>query len=141
MTKNHWHGISAGIALFFGAIIVIWFMSPVGDGFEEGKEYALAYTYLSYIKMPDETTIQGRTFDFADRNLPRTSVVVPLRDSNGLLVLENRSKPGTVTKFRRKVPKRIIDGVTYPAYEYIFWGFSFNLKSEQEFIPLVIPKK
>ena len=74
MNKNSWMATVA-LVLFFGAIAVVWYLSPVGDGIEEGKKYRL------------------------------------------------------------KVPKRIIDGITYPAYECVVWGFSFNLKSEQEFNP------
>ena len=108
-----------------------------GDGFEEGKSYALAYTYLSDIKGVGA----GRTFDFADRNLPRVSIVVPLEDARGPLVFENPNlKPGTVMKKRIKVAKRVIEGIEYPAYEYVIWGFNFNLKTKQEFIPMVTPK-
>src|SRR3989338_8516815 len=110
------------IAAILGTVLAIM---TSGDGFEEGKSYTLAYTYLSDIKGVGA----GRTFDFADRNLPRTSIVVPLKDARGPLVFENPNlRGGTVIKKRIKVSKRVIEGVEYPAYEYIIWEFNFTHK-------------
>ena len=150
MTKNQviqMVGCVVAAILIFGGIAVTILGFIDNEGIEDGKSYDLAYTYLSDLKIPGvgslgKGTIPGRTFDFADRNLPRNSIVVPLRDERGPLVFENASlKPGTVRKQRIKIAKREIEGIKYPAYEYVIWEFNLNHKTEQKHIPVVTPKK
>ncbi|MBI2057557.1 MAG: hypothetical protein HYT63_01040 [Candidatus Yanofskybacteria bacterium] len=128
--------------LIVGSGIVIALSYINSDGFEEGKNYALAYTYLSDIRVPGRGVVAGRTFDFADRNLPRNSIVVPLSDERGRLCWEDPLlAPGTVRKSRFYVQEQRVEGITYPGYWVVVWRFNFNTKSEQKHIPTVIPKK
>ena len=110
-----------------------------GDGIEAGKTYALAYTYKATIKGGG----QARVFDFADRSLLRTSVVVPLSDDRGMpLVRENTSLPvSTVRKIEASVPTRVVEGVTYPGYNYVEWQYHLSVVGPQSIIPVVKPSK
>ena len=109
------------------------------DGIEAGKTYALAYTYKVTIKGEGP----GRVFDFADRSLPRTSVVVPLRDRRGMSLVEENSAmpPSTVRKVVVSVPTRVVEGVTYPGNTYVVWQYHLSVKSEQSVVPTVTPRK
>ena len=110
-----------------------------GDGIEAGKTYALAYTYKATIKGEGP----ARVFDFADRSLPRTSVVVPLRDRRGMPLVEENSSmsPSTVRKIEARVPTRVVEGVRYPGYTYVVWQYNLSVKSEQSVVPTVTPSK
>jgi len=110
-----------------------------GDGIEPGKTYALAYSYKATIK----GGTPARVFDFSDRSLPRTSVVVPLRDDRGMpLVEEISSMPqSTVRKVVASVPTRTVEGVTYPGYTYVVWQYHLSVVGSQSVVPEVIPGK
>ena len=120
----------------------IWISSDDGDGIEEGKNYRLAATYKVRIEYAPGKTIPGRVFDFADRNLPRTSVAVPVEDARGIaLVRQNSNLPkSTVRKSRIRVLKQVVDDVVYPAYEYVLWEYSTAIVEVQNIDPPVIPK-
>ena len=139
MTKNHWYGIGARIAvLSIMAAILFW---PSEDKIEEGKIYPLAMTYLTHLQMSDGKIVDGRMFDFVDGNVVK-SKPAPLFDGRGFIVHEiSVMKPGTVKLVRRKRSGIKIEGVGYPPQEWLEWHFNYNLKSKQKFIPTIIVKK
>lgn len=122
-------------------------LSGPGDGFEEGKNYGLAKTYPVKIEVGLGKTILGRQFDFTDANVGNGGVVrVPEKDPVGRLNVfrEDDSLPvSTVRKDRVKVPGRTIDGVSYPAYEFIEWRFRMRYREfvDLDNIPMVKPKR
>lgn len=111
-----------------------------GDGFVANRTYAIAYSYKATIKGGGPA---ARVFDFADRNLPRTSIVVPLRDDRGMpLVTENPNlPPSTVRKVVGIVPTREVEGVTYPGYSYVEWQYHLGVAEPQSVVPVVTPSK
>ena len=129
-------GMLIAIVATLGALI---FGGGGGDGIENNKVYALAFTYKATIKGGGP----ARVFDFADRSLPRTSVVVPLRDRRGMPLVEETSAmpPSTVRKVVASVPTRVVEGVTYPGYTYVVWQYNLRVKSEQSVVPTVTPSK
>jgi len=141
MTKNHWYGISAGIAVLSIMAAILFWTWTSEDKIEEGKIYPLAMTYLAHLQMPDGKVVDGRMFDFVDRNVVK-SKPVPLFDGRGLVVREiSAMKLGTVKLVRQKRAGMAIEGVEYPPQEWLEWHFNYNLKSEQKFIPTIIVKK
>ena len=110
------------------------------DGIEVGRTYALAMSYKSTMK---GSGAPSRVFDFADRNLPRTSIAVPLSDARGMpLVRENRNlPPSTVRKVRGSVPTMWVEGVRYPGYSYVEWQYHFGTEAVQSVIPTITPAK
>lgn len=131
--------VAVGVVVIL-IIAAIPFMRSDSDGIEDGKTYALAMTYKTTIK---NGNVEGRVFDFADRNLPRTSILVPIRDERGVeLVKEVDSMaPSTVRKVRIRVPRTVIEGVTYPAYEYVQWQFRYATREVQQHVPTVTPRQ
>ncbi|MBP9822343.1 MAG: hypothetical protein KBC81_02800 [Candidatus Pacebacteria bacterium] len=127
------------LVLVLGFAYTSW-VSSDSDGIKEGQVYALAYTYKTTIK---GSSVEGRVFDFADRNLPRTSILVPVQDGHGIfLTKENPSLPeSTVRKMRVRVPMIKIEGVTYPGYEYVEWQYHLGTTATQSVVPTVIPRK
>lgn len=130
----------AGLFVALVALISVITMHSDGDDIEEGKVYALAYTYKSDIK---GSNLQGRVFDFADRNLPRPSILVPVRDERGIELVREYTNmaPSTVRKMRVRIREKVIEGVKYPAYEYVEWQFRFATREVQDHVPTVIPRK
>lgn len=127
--------VGLGLLLFAAWLA---FRSDESSRIEDGKEYALAYSYL----VDFDTGGRGRVFDFSDRNLPRTSIVVPLADERGPLTRTNSAlPPSTARKVREKVTARVIEGVEYPGYEYVMWEYNFTHATNQTHIPTVTPKK
>ncbi len=129
-----------GLIVFIAiAVVVPWFIVGRGDGIEAGKVYGLAYSYKATLKggMP------ARVFDFADRSLPRTSIVVPLVDDRDMpLVRENLNLPAsTVRKVIGSVPTRRVEGVTYPGYTYVEWQYHLTVVGPQSVVPTVTPSK
>lgn len=124
------------IAVGFGGLFYYGLFGR-GDGIENGKVYGLAYSYKATLK----GGTPARVFDFADRNLPRTSVVVPLHDDRGMsLVRENRSlPPSTIRKVTASVPTRTVEGVIYPGYNYVEWQYHLGVKEPQSVVPVVTP--
>lgn len=138
MTRNRI--VSVGIIVsVFGGVAVFGFWGRRGDGIEVGKTYALAYTYKATIKGGGP----GRVFDFVDRNLPRTSVVVPIRDDRGMPLVEETPSmpPSSVRKIVASVPTRVVEGVTYPGYTYVVWQYNLGVKEPQSVVPTVTPSK
>ena len=131
-----------GIAVIVFAFVLggAYFMTADNDGIEEGKVYALAYTYKANLK---GSSIEGRVFDFADRNLPRTSILVPVRDARGIALVREveTMTPSTIRKMRIRVPAVKVEGVLYPAYEYVEWQYRLGTREPQSVVPTVIPKK
>lgn len=113
------------------------------DGIQNDKLYRLAATYRARIEYAPGKTLPGRVFDFADRNLPRTSILVPVRDDRGVeLVKINPGLPaGMLRKVIVQVPERIVEGVRYPAYTYPQWEYSPNVLEIQHVEPPVIPRR
>lgn len=141
MTTREW-----SIGIVFGAVLIIgvtYLFSGVNDGIELGRDYPLAYTYLTHIKQNDQRTIDGRIFDMADRSLPKPSILVPLRDERGVaLTMPNASlKPNTIRKVKIDVPEKTIEGTLYPAYSYIQWQYNTSSSEVQTVIPTVTPAK
>ncbi|MBI2062598.1 MAG: hypothetical protein HYT64_02830 [Candidatus Yanofskybacteria bacterium] len=130
-------------ACFLAAFVVVGstylLFGRSGDGIEAGKTYALAYTYKATLKGGGP----ARVFDFADRNLPRTSVIVPLNDDRGMPLVEEISSmpPSTVRKVVASVSTRVIEGVTYPGYTYVVWQYHLSVVGPQSVVPEVIPSK
>ena len=116
------------------------FITADNDGIVEGQVYALAYTYKAVVK---GSGLEGRVFDFADRNLPKPSLFVPARDARGIsLIRENTTlPPGTVRKMRIRVPTMKIEGVTYPGYTYVELQYHLGTREPQSIVPTVIPKR
>lgn len=129
-------------AVLVAVLGLAWYFWPTGDGIENGKEYALAYSYKAILKTSKGRLVgDGRVFDFADRNVPRTSIPVPLYDERGLLVRENSFlKPSTARKMRMRVMAKVVEGVEYPGYEYVVWEYNFSHVTNQTHIPVVIVK-
>lgn len=141
MSRNKIAGIGMVTLAFLGFSLVVLglFGRGRGDGIEAGRAYALAYTYKVTIKGGGP----GRVFDFADRSLPRTSIVVPLYDDRGMpLVRENQSlPPSTVRKVIASVPTRKMEGVTYPGYTYVLWEYNLGVKEPQSVVPTITPNR
>ncbi len=134
------------VLVFIATIFVVAVVSIIafanfgrGDGIETNKVYALAFTYKATIKGGGD----ARVFDFADRSLPRTSVVVPVRDDRGMPLIEEVDSlpPSTVRKVVATVPTRVVEDVTYPGYTYVVWQYHLSVKSEQSVVPTVTPRK
>lgn len=135
--RNLFVGVLVAIVVI---VMGIRYVNSDGDGIVEGQEYGLAMTYKSVV---EETGEDARVFDFSDRNLPRTSILVPMRDERGIpLVVENpEMTPSTVRKIRVQVPKRVVEDVVYPAYEYVRWEFRFSTREVQGHVPNVTPRR
>jgi hypothetical protein len=112
------------------------------DGIETGKNYRLAASFGVDITQGKDK-IPGRQFDFADRNLPQTSIVVPETDERGvkIAVFDTNLPPSTVKKVMVNVPERQIEGVKYPAYSYPQWRYNMGTVEIQSVRPTVVPKK
>lgn len=134
--------IIVGIVIFVFVLGVQMFSGP-DDGIENGKNYRLAATYKVRIEYTAGKTIPGRVFDFADRNLPRTSIAVPMEDTRGVPLVRINSKlpPSTVRKMFVQVPQQVVEGVVYPAYEYVLWEYSTASVEIQHIEPPVVPKR
>lgn len=111
---------------------------------EEGVPYSLGYTYLVDLEYGDGEGIsqRARVFDFADRNLPEKSIVVPLEDANGILLVKRNSElpVNSVQKVRIKIADRNIEGVVYPAYEFVRWEFNPGTTEAQSVVPKMKPR-
>lgn len=124
-----------------------WYFWPEGGNggaIEEGKSYALAYSYKVYVKESAEakTVEEGRIFDFADRNIPRSGIPVPISDGRNFLVRENLGlSPSTARKIRERVRARVWEGVKYPGYEFVVWEYNFAHTTNQTHVPTVVLKK
>lgn len=130
-----------GAAVVLIAVFVGYqFTGSDSDGIEEGKVYALAATYKAAIK---GSPLEGRVFDFADRNLPRVSILVPVRDERGVAIVKENPQlpPSTIRKVRVRVSRKELEGVVYPAYEYIEWQYHAAKVEIQSVTPVVTPKK
>ena len=116
----------------------LMFLGVRGDGIPAGKIYGLGYTYKATVK-----GVPSRVFDFKDRNLPEKSIIVPLRDDRGLaLVRENTSlPPSTVRKVVGRVRTRVVEGVTYPGYDYTLWEYHMRVSRRQSVVPEMTPRK
>lgn len=132
-------GLLAVVLGFLAVTAIVFNFGRSGDGIETGKTYALAYTYKVTIKGGGP----GRVFDFADRSLPRTSIVAPVRDDRGMPLIEEISSmpPSSVRKIVASVPTRVVEGVTYPGYTYVVWQYNLGVKEPQSVIPEVKPRK
>ena len=123
MTTRRRFAIAGAIVIVFAFVLGgAYFMTADSDGIVEGKVYGLAYTYKTDIK---GSTVEGRVFDFADRNLPRTSILVPVRDARGIPLARevDTMAPSTIRKMRVRVSAVKVEGVLYPAYEYVEWQY------------------
>jgi hypothetical protein len=119
-------------------------LSNPGDGIEVGKQLKLAATYKVDIDQgKGKAPISGRVFDFADRNLPRTSLTVPESDPRGarIVYLDTSLPAATLTKVIVNVEARKIEGVDYPAYSYPQFRYNTGTVEIQTIKPLVIPKR
>jgi hypothetical protein len=136
MKRKFWVGALLLVALVVG----YQFIGSDSDGIEEGKTYALAATYKAAIK---GSSLEGRVFDFADRNLPRVSILVPVKDERGVAIVRENSNlpPSSVRKVRVQVTRKELEGVVYPGYEYIEWQYHAATVEIQNVTPLVTPKK
>lgn len=114
----------------------------VASTIEEGVPYGIGYSYLADLDMGDGQVERARVFDFADRNLPERSLVVPLKDLNNVpLVVANFELPvGTVQKVRIMIAERSIEGVVYPAYEFVRWEYRFETTEKQSVVPVLKPR-
>ncbi len=131
--------VAAALLLLVG--FWVYFLSSSDDKVEEGKIYPLAMTYLANLQMPDGKVVDGRMFDFVDRNIVK-SKPAPLFDGRGPIVREIPGmKPGTVKLIRQKRQGILVERVVYPPQEWLEWHFNYNFKSEQKFIPTIIVKK
>ena len=140
MSERKFDAFAASILIALVVFIVGFFIffPKGGDGIEISKNYALAYTYKATLK----GGTPARVFDFADRNLPRLSVVVPLADERGMtLVRENRNlPPSTVRKVVGRVPTSVVESVTYPGYDYVLWEYHMSVKAPQSVVPEITPR-
>lgn len=141
--KVRWERIGA-VAVILTVVVLVGYkwLSSDSDGIQVGKNYQLAYSFLTDIKT-SQGTIPGRQFDFADRNLPRTSIIVPVRDERGIVIARENYDlpPSTIRKVQGHIPAKTIEGVTYPAYDYTAWEYHFSVKAPQEIIPTVTPHR
>lgn len=133
--------MTAIAASLLGAVLALIIWWPSNDKVEVGKIYPLAMTYLANLQLPDSKVVDGRMFDFVDRNVVK-SKPAPLTDGRGQIVWEiPNMKPGTVKLVRQKRPGVTIEGINYPPQEWLEWHFNYNLKSEQKYVPTIIVKK
>src|SRR3989344_8551272 len=139
---RRWFPVACVVAILVMGLGIRMFSGP-DDGIEEGKAYKLAATYKVQIEYAPKNLVPGRVFDFADRNLPRTSIAVPMADDRGIaLVMPNPKLPqSTVRKSRVQVPKRVVEDVVYPAYEYVLWEYNLSNVEIQSIDPPVVPKR
>lgn len=130
-----------GVAVVVVVLLGVQIFSGPDDGIEDGKNYRLAATYKVQIEYAPNRKVPGRVFDFADRNLPRTSIAVPTADDRGIpLISVNPNLPKSmVRKTRVQVPSREIEGVIYPAYEYVLWEYNTASVEIQHIEPPVVP--
>ncbi len=119
-----------------------WTYSRAKSAIEEGVSYALGYTYLVDLEDDDGNFERARVFDFADRNLPERSIIVPLEDANGiLLVKRNPELPvNSVQKVQIQIAERNIEGVVYPAYEFVRWEYNPGTTEAQSVVPKMKPR-
>ncbi len=146
--RRHDWTVSISLLILLAISVVVAFVgvrvfSGPDDGIQLGKNYKLAASYRAQIEMSPGKTIPGRVFDFADRNMPRSSIAVPTQDERGvtLVKLNTTLPPSTVRKSRVSVPKRVIEDVVYPAYEYVLWEYNLATVEVQGIDPPVIPRR
>ncbi|MDP3697221.1 MAG: hypothetical protein Q8R55_04305 [Candidatus Taylorbacteria bacterium] len=130
-----------GVGILLAFLAGLWVFYPVAS-IEEGVPYSLGYTYLADLEVGDGQLERARVFDFSDRNLPEKSIIVPLVDANGIpLVRRNADLPiNTVQKVRIQVPGRTVEGVAYPAYEFVRWEFNPSTTETQSIVPVIKPQ-
>jgi hypothetical protein len=144
-SRPRWVNIAGGM----GVVLLVLFganrlLSTPDDGIPVGQELKLAATYLVEIEQgKGKAPIEGRVFDFADRNLPRTSLTVPETDPRGarIVYLDTQMPASTLKKVIVTVEARTIEGVNYPAYTYPQFRYNRGTVEIQSIKPRVIPKK
>lgn len=148
---RRWFPATVVVAIIAVGGLINVFSDP-DDGVEYDKVYGLAKSFPVEMEMPNGAAIPGRQFDFADRNVPVTSIVVPDKDPRGVpvvvwdnsltLMKTKAGKPmGVVRKVLVKVMAREIEGEPYPAYEYPQWRYRLAYVDEAIHTPRVIPKR
>lgn len=148
---RRWFPVACVVAILVMGLGIRMFSGP-DDGVEYDKVYGLAKSFPVEMEMPNGAAIPGRQFDFADRNVPVTSIVVPDKDSRGVpvvvwdesltLMKTKDGKPmGVVRKVLVKVLAREIEGEPYPAYEYPQWRYHLAYADEPIHTPRIIPKR
>ncbi len=142
-------------AVALGVVLIVFFVgfflarSNERPGIEEGQEYSFGYTYVADMRRPEVVDDQSeggtervRVFDFSDRNFPEKSIIVPLDNGNGVpvLVLNPALSPNTIILMRVRLSQRMIDGVTYPDYEFLRWEYNVGKQEPQSIIPTLKPR-
>ncbi len=137
-------------AMVLGLVVLVFFVgfflarSSDRSTIEEWKVYKLGYTYLANLDLNDGKggTEAARVFDFSDRNLPERSIIVPLADANSIPLVERNPKlpASSIRKVRIRVAGRTIEGVEYPAYEFVRWEFNPGTTETQSVVPKMKPR-
>jgi hypothetical protein len=127
--------VGPGVSLDFITSTVSAFTA---DEFEYGKSYGL----VSVKKVQFSGGNEGMAFEFADRNLPRTSIVVPFRLPNDpiefpMVVEDKTLPPGTAVPkaIRRGVQK--FDGISYTGFVFPQWRYNPDIPE----MPTIAPRQ
>ena len=136
-------------AIIIGLVLLVFFVGfflarSNRPEIEEGKVYKLGYTYKAELPIGGTSsgTVEARVFDFQDRNMPEKSIIVPLFYGNGvqMIKLDNFLPEGTVQLERVKFSGGNIDGVEYPAFEFLRWKYNPGITEPQSVVPKMKPR-